>query len=186
MNTYTAACLYAQLHLAGLNWILFATATLFAIVAIARRKKEIGGWLLYFYYWIFAVFVILAADVLLHLRTFQPSYGHGAFNNGALYLAVFPRLAAVSALLVVALVLLKHRTPVWLEWLRIFLLAGVLVSALSVWIDVYYFPKTLRANGARLAGLLAWLLYFQFSKRVRRVFPTKDSQQPTPVGREFH
>jgi len=186
MTTYTAARLYAQLHLAGLNWILFPAATMSAIVAIARRKKEIGGWLLYFYYWIFAVFVILAADVVLHLRTFQPSYGQGAFNNGALYLAVFPRLAAVFALLVVALVLLKHRTPVWLERLRTSLLAGVLVSALSLWIDAYYFPKTLRANGGRLAGLLVWLLYFHFSKRVRRVFPAEDSHQPTPVGQGLH
>jgi len=182
MTTSTAALLYVQFHLVGLNRIFVPAATTFAVVAIVWRKEEIGGWLFYFYYWIFAVFVILAGDVVLHLRTFRPSYGHGAFHHGALYLAVFPRLAAVCALLVVALVMLKHRTPAWLERLRMFLLAGVVVSALSLWIDVYFFPTTLRANGGRLGGLIFWLLYFHFSKRVHRVFCPTDRTQPTPVG----
>lgn len=157
----------------SLDSSLKPAALIFAIVAIARRKEDIGGWLLYFYYWIIAVVVVLVRNVALHWNAYQLFDGQGAVNPGALYLAVFPRLLASAAVMIVALVLLREREITWLERLRTFLLAAVIVSIFSIWIDFRYFPNSVLPNGARLIGLVLWLIYFHVSVRVHRVFYAK-------------
>src|SRR6202035_3301340 len=180
MNRAATAALRLQSPSRGIDQLLGPTALLFVIVALVRRREEIGGWLLYFYYWISAICLIFSRDVILHYRAFLPWYGREVINHHALYLAVFPRLAALYAVLVVALLLLRNREPVWLERLRAFLLVGVLVGGVSIWIDIRFFPQSLLANGSRFAGLLLWCFYFHFSMRVQRVFYLKNWVNPLP------
>ena len=78
----------------------------------------------------------------------------------------------------VAFVALVKREWAWLERLRQALLAEVLIAGVSVGLDVYYFPRSIRLNAVRWIGLVLWLLYIYFSKRVRRVF----GMNPTAVG----
>jgi hypothetical protein len=178
MNRAAVVALVFQTSSRGIDRLLGPTALVFVIVAILRRREEIGGWLLYFYYWIFAVCLIFSCDVILHYRAFLPLHGREAINHQALYLAVFPRLAALYAVLVVSLQLLRNRESVWVERLRAFLLVGVLVGGVSIWIDIRFFPKSAQANGARFAGLLLWFLYFHLSKRVQQVFYLKNWANP--------
>jgi hypothetical protein len=158
----------------GTNRVLAPVALIFAGVSILRRREAIGGWLLYSYYWIFAVLYISLNDILKHTQVFRPSFGVGSVNHEALVLAVFPRLFATLAALVLAVVLLIRKDWVWVERLRLVLLVHVLIAAFSLWLDVRYFPTTTVPNGGRLIGLFLWLLYFHKSKRVHRVFCTKD------------
>jgi hypothetical protein len=76
--------------------ILLYIAIAAIVVSISTRKQAIGGWLLYFYFWIFALIFISLRDIALHLDAFTPSYGHGLVNHEALVLAVFPRLLYIS------------------------------------------------------------------------------------------
>jgi len=161
-------------HWVGTDGFLVPTALLFAVASILRRREAIGGWLLYFYYWTFAVLFVSLTDIVQHPQVFRPSFDGGSVNHAALVLAVFPRLFAVLAVAAVALVLLIRRDWVWVERLRLVLLALVAISALSLWLDVRYFPTSTIPNGARLFGLCLWLLYFHNSKRVHHVFRTKD------------
>ena len=153
---------------------LFYISIAFIVVCITGRKQAIGGWLLYFYYWIFAVLFISFRDIAQHLNVYSPSFRSGAVNHEALILAVFPRLFVYLAVAAAAVVLLVQREWVWVERLRIALLAGVLIAGLSVWLDVRYFPGSTRSNASRWIGLCFWLLYFSVSKRVHRVFRTHD------------
>lgn len=153
-----------------MNRILFPVAVVCAILAGIRKKEEIGGWLFYFYYWIFAMLFIYVRDVALNWRAFVNLQLSSPAARPALYLAAFPRLAALFVVLGVALGLLRARNEEWLERLRMALLVAGIVSAASVWIDAGYFPDSVRNNAARLLGMVLWLAYFHMSQRVRAVF----------------
>jgi len=146
----------------------------FIVVRVVRRKEAIGGWLLYFYYWISAVLFISFRDITQHLKVYGLSFRSTSMNHEALVLAVFPRLFMHVAVAAVAVILLMKREWVWVERLRVVVLAGVLIGGLSVWLDVRYFPGSTRSNAARWIGLCLWLLYFLASKRVHHVFRTRD------------
>jgi hypothetical protein len=156
------------------------------ILAVARRQKSFGGFLFYFYYWVFAIVFVYLADIVKHPRVFLPPYGHGEINHGALYLAVFPRLFAMIAVAAISIQLLRKMEWVYVETLRIVLLVALVISALSVWIDIRYFPKSVGSNGIRLVAMTIWLLYFCVSKRVLRVFKLRDWEtspgQALPLG----
>jgi len=144
------------------------------VVCITGRKQAIGGWLLYFYYWIFAVLFISLRDIAQHSNVYSFSFRSDSFNHEALVLAVFPRLFVYIAVGAVAIALLIKREWVWVERLRVVLLAGVLVAGFSLWLDVRYFPGSTRSNLVRCIGLCFWLIYFFVSKRVHQVFRTND------------
>jgi hypothetical protein len=146
----------------------------FIVVCVTGRKHTVGGWLLYFYYWIFAVLFISLWDIARHLNVYSPSFRSESVNHEALVLAVFPRLFVYLAVAAVAIVLLVKKEWVWVERLRVVLLAAVLIAGLSLWLDVRYFPGSTRSNVQRWIGLCLWLTYFLISKRVHHVFRTHD------------
>ena len=124
----------------------------FIVVCITGRKQAIGGWLLYFYYWIFAVLFNSLRDIAQHLNVDSSSFRSDSVNHEALILAVFPRLFVYLAVAAVAVVLLLKREWAWVEHLRAALVAGVLIAGLSVWLDVRYFPGSTRSNSVRCLG----------------------------------
>lgn len=146
----------------------------FIVMCIVRRKEAIGGWFLYFYYWIFAVLFTSLQNITQHLDVYSPSFRSDAFNHEVLILAVFPRLFVYLAVAAVAVALVVKREWAWVERLRVALLAGVLIAGLSVLLDVRYFPGSTRSNAMRWVGLCFWLGYFLISKRVHHVFRTHD------------
>jgi len=154
--------------------LLLYISSAFIVVCITSRKQAIGGWLLYFYYWIFAVLFVALRDIVRHLNVYSPSFRSESGNHEALVLAVFPRLFVYLATAAVAFILLVKREWVWVERLRVVLLAGVLIAGFSLWLDVRYFPGSTRSNGARWIGFCLWLFYFLVSKRVHHVFRTRD------------
>lgn len=176
--------MFAQVSLLPrLNAALLTAAFICALVSVFRRRKAIGGWLFYFYYWIFAFLLAYAKDALQNARVFVPSYYSQVINHEALVLAVFPRFFGMLAVVVIALVLLVNREKAWLERLRVVLLAEGVIAGVSVLLDIWYFPSSTFSNVSRWIGLCLWVLYFYFSKRVQRVFGTKDSEAPPLVER---
>ena len=157
-----------------INLILLPAAVICAVLSIVRRKKQIGGWLFYFYYWIFGFVVIYAKEAVQSAKVFAPSYHSKVINHEALVAAVFPRFIGISAVAVIAIVVLVKREWAWLDRLRLALLVEVIIAGVSVGLDIRYFPRSLRLNAVRWIGLLLWLLYFYFSKRVRRVFGARN------------
>ena len=155
------------------NPILFYISVAAIVVSVASRKQPIGGWLMYFYYWIAAVLYISLQDILLNPEAFNFNNSDMP-NQGALFLAVFPRLLAYLGIAATAAMLLLKKEWIWVERLRVAILVGVLIAGISVLMDVRYFPNSIRSHVVRWIGLCLWLLYFHASKRVRHVFQTKD------------
>ena len=141
---------------------------------ITGRKQAIGGWLLYFYYWVFALLFTSLQDIVRHPNVYSLSFRSDSVSHEALVLAVFPRLFVYIVVGAVATILLIKKEWMWVEHLRVVLSAGVLIAGFSFWLDVRYFPSSIRVNGIRWIGLCLWLLYFFVSKRVHHVFRTHD------------
>jgi hypothetical protein len=157
-----------------LNAILFPVALLVAVLSYVRRKQDIGGWLMYFYYWIAAVLVAYLKDALGNFRVFIPSSRMDPATHLALIVAVYPRLFALAAVVAVATAVLRRRDWILVERLRFMLGVTVVIAATSVVLDAIYFPRSLFVNVTRCVMLSVWFLYFCFSKRVHHVFRTKD------------
>jgi uncharacterized membrane protein YidH (DUF202 family) len=163
-----------HLAIASLNRILLSAGLVTGIVSYLRRKQEIGGWFLYFYFWISAVLVIYLTDALNNYRVFLPSSKLDATRHVALITAVYPRLLALVGVVVIAVALLKWREWSWIERLRLMLAVTAVIASISVALDVRYFPRSLFANLIRCTMLWVWLIYFYVSKRVHHVFRTRD------------
>jgi hypothetical protein len=160
-----------------LNGILFPAGLVTAIVSLVRRKRDIGGWLMYFYFWIGAVLAVYLQDALGNYRVFLPSSRLNPANQLALIVAVYPRLFVLLGVVTVAVAVLKRREWLWIERLRLMLGATVVITGISVVLDAIYFPRSLLANLIRCVMLCVWLTYFHVSKRVHHVFRTKDWHQ---------
>jgi hypothetical protein len=158
----------------GLASFLPAIALLLAVWSYLRRKEEIGGWFFYFYYWMFLVFYFYLKDFLQHTNLFLPSSTLDEARHLALLIAVVPRLFALSATLVLMIIVANRRDWTWVQRLKLVFGVTVLIAAISVGIDAKYFPAALLVNGVRLFMLCVWFLYLCVSDRVRRVFLTRD------------
>jgi hypothetical protein len=161
-----------------LNRVFLPMALVFAVVSYFRRKKSIGGWLLYFYYWIYALFVAYAYDVVAHYRVFLPSAKVDSEHHLALIATVYPRLIALVVVIGIAMIMLKQREWVWVERLRLALGAEIVIAGISVGLDARYFPKFFGLG--RCVMMFLWFLYFCFSDRVYSVFRLKDWESVRP------
>jgi hypothetical protein len=93
-----------------------------------------------------------------------------------LILTVFPRIVAFAVAAVMALLLLHSRDWTSVERLLLSLVVASIVGLLSLALDFEYFQRSVYFNAARLAGLLAWTVYFYASKRVHCVFQSHDRE----------
>jgi hypothetical protein len=155
-------------------------ALVFGVVSYLRRKESIGGWLLYFYYWIYALAVAYAYDVLARYRVFLPSSEQDSEHHLALIAVAYPRLLALAVVVGVAMILLKRREWVWVERLRLALGAEIIIAGISVALDARYFPKSFALNLGRCVMMFLWFLYFCLSDRVYSVFRLKDWESVRP------
>ncbi len=150
---------------------------IFVIVCYASRRNEIGGWLMFFYYQIFGTIGLLLLHIVWRFREFLPSWWESEWDH-IIYLAAFlPRLFGFLLIGAVALVLLSRREWFWVRNLKVGLGAGMVLTATSLLLDLFFFPSAALTNGLRLIMLALWLLYFSVSKRVHHVFRTHDWHQ---------
>jgi hypothetical protein len=149
-------------------------------VCAKRRRQEIGGWLLFYYIQLYVgVIISLGLTMFFGWRNFVPSAWSG---STALYLlsllATVPGLLILPIQMVIAERLRRSRTYHFLHLLRLVLWCDLAAVILSGFIDLNWFPSNLVLDGLALLWPVVWLPYFYRSKRVKRVFETKDWLQP--------
>jgi hypothetical protein len=144
---------------------------MFAIVCSLRRKQETGGWLIFFYYQIYA------GAVLMVTRSFD-RYLPRPWNNETHHLlfiiAVIPRRIGFLIVVAVATALLKQRDVTRLQTLRLVLGIEVFLCLVSLVIDFFQYPSVLAFNLMQVIVLSLWLTHFYVSERVRHVFVAHD------------
>jgi hypothetical protein len=144
---------------------------------ISRRNENIGGWLMFFYYQIYASIALFLFSALGSAEKFAPSEWRETSNYLVFLASVLPRYAAFLLVGATATVLVSKKTHAWVIYLRIALGAAIGLMALPLLLDALYFQDALIWNLLRVVMLGAWLIYFFVSERVKRVFP---QPQPSP------
>src|SRR3990172_4614270 len=145
------------------------------ILSIARRKKEIGGWLLYYYVQLYTSAVFSVVILMFSFQNFLPMTWGGVTGLYFLFL-----LSTVSGILILFVELFfaerlrKSRNFDYLASLRIVLWIHLTVALLGLIIDLVVFQKNVPLAVIGLVAPIVWLPYFYYSKRVDRVFRTSD------------
>ena len=158
-------------------------ALVVAILCYALRKQPIGGWLLYYY---ISLYASLAVSLLLLATTLQ-NYSPARWQSTELYALAITTTALgqlpLLAQAVVATIFLKRREWEWLKLLRAILIAGVICIGLSIVLDSVFFRGDQTVlDWFALVWTVIWLAYFFVSKRVKRVFLSKDWVERAPVS----
>jgi hypothetical protein len=149
-------------------------AVIFAIAAAVRKREPIGGWLMFFYYQLYAGTLVSA---IILSRTYH-AYTLRPWSNEARHIlfvvAAVPRMVGFLIVASVASILLAKRNLMWLERLRFVFAIELLFMSISLVIDFVSFRSAFQVNFGQFAVFVAWFGYFYGSHRVHRVFVTRD------------
>lgn len=147
------------------------------MICYGSRKRAIGGWLLYFFW-----FALGSGSIsLIYAITRYKKYFPAGWDDRSLYLwflaSSLPALVAETSLIIAGIALLRTRDWSWVVRIRWILGADIAAALLATMIDDKFFPYS---QASRIYGLIppvVLLLYLFQSKRVRRVFLTKDWEE---------
>jgi hypothetical protein len=143
-------------------------ALLAAVIAIFRRKRPIGGWLLYFFFQVVLGLALVFATT--RWRRYLPDYW-GDPSQYLLYaISNLPRIILLIAICALTLLLFYTRQRQWVVAVRLTLLAYAVVTLVKLLVDALYFPENVRLTAISLAFPCVWMVYFAESRRVHRVF----------------
>jgi hypothetical protein len=184
---HAVICLVAVGFLAGANDTPMPTAPgglIIIAICVARKREEIGGWLLLFHIGNYTSILISIPLLAMNHATYDPaSWGE---EMGLYFLFIFsvvPGLIWMPVQLFFAerlrLNRAKPRIAGELPEDRLRTLQRVLYVALgfavvALVVDMAYFPDNVLFSGMAFIPSLGWALYFQFSKRVQQVYVTRD------------
>ena len=148
-----------------------------------RRHQAIGGWLLYFF---IQLYISLGVTILLFIAGFE-NYRPSAWEGSGLYplfiLSTVPGLLLVPVQVTFGTFVLNRRDWKWVQRLKVVLLIDLVFVLIALAIDSYYFSDNVFFDVYSLIWPSIWLPYFTKSKRVQRVFKTKDwFEQAVPVS----
>jgi hypothetical protein len=139
-----------------------------------RKRNQIGGWLLYFYWQLYAGLVMSAVFFAGNIQSYIPE-NFASGSTFALFLAsTLPGLLLLVVKCVVATLLLQARTWDMLKLLRWLMLADLSADVLATAIDGAYFPDNVALTFLSLVSDVIWLIYLFRSIRVRHVFLSHD------------
>jgi hypothetical protein len=151
-----------------------------------RKRNQIGGWLLYFYWQLYAGLVMSALFFAGNIQSYIPE-NFASGSTFALFLAsTLPGLLLLVVKCVVATLLLQARSWDMLKLLRWLMLADLSADVLAAAIDGAYFPDNVALTFLSLVSDLIWLIYLFRSIRVRHVFLTHDWETAVDSLRRMH
>jgi hypothetical protein len=144
------------------------------IVCNARKRNGIGGWLLFFYWQLYAGLVLSAFFFVANIQSYVPENFDDKAKFALFLVSAVPGLLLLLVQTTVATFALGVQTPDMLKLLRQALVAQVIAEVLAVVIDAKHFPDDSVLSGLMLVQELLWLGYFFKSARVRHVFVLRD------------
>jgi hypothetical protein len=147
------------------------------IICASRRRYEIGGWLLFFHISNFTGLLTSLVFMGVGAENYLPqNWGGQNFLYTAFLFQMIPGLLLLGAVLVLAEKLRISRDPRWLMPLRTALWLNFAHAVAVVAVDLLWFELdvSMALDALAVFTSCAWALYFVFSKRVRKVYVTRD------------
>ena len=147
------------------------------IIAYVRKREEIGGWLLY-YFW--SLYLGAALSLTFFAITFHdnvPEFWESPSRYHWHLAALVPVLVIFALQLAVATMLVSVRTPDMFRLFRWLQVGHLLFSVLAVIIETKFFPQKAPSGFVAAGAQTIWTAYLFMSRRVRSVFLTQNWQQ---------
>ncbi len=150
------------------------------IVCAKRKDKSIGGWLLFYYWQIFAG-AAFGAFLLITVgyRSYMPEIHKRPLDFWLFFISAMPSLMLLWVQAGAALMLLCVRTWDALQLLRYILMATTVFGWIGLGIDLYKFPQNVTISAMGAIQMTVWMIYFLVSNRVERVFKYDNWEQAT-------
>ena len=143
-------------------------------VCNSRKRQQIGGWLLFYYWQIYSGVVITILFFVLAFQSYVPE-SYDDPNKFRLFLASnVPILMLFAMQLAVATMLISVRTWDLLKLLRWLMITELAAATVALVIDYGHFPDTMVFDFLTIGPTAVWLAYFFRSKRVAHVFNSHD------------
>lgn len=145
-------------------------------ICASRRKKEIGGWLLYYHIQLYiGAFIAVMLTVRSFDRYLPETWAYAPDQYPFFLLSTVPVLLVYCAKFVVAEKLRMSRNYAYVPILRYILFADLASSLIAIAINNKYFEgNSAGFNMVTLIWPIIWIPYFYFSKRVKGVFKNRD------------
>ena len=143
-------------------------------ICSARKRKPIGGWLMFYYWQLYSGLLITAVFFAMNIQSYVPENVESTRTFSLFLASIVPVQLSLVAECAVATLLLSTRTWDMFKLLRWVMVAGVAAAVLGTGIDAIYFPDNLPLSLLATASDLLWLAYVFRSKRVRHVFCLHD------------
>lgn len=164
-----------------LGWVGAVLILIIGYICASRRKKEVGGWLLYYY---IQLYIGAITVVLITARSSNNYLPETWASDPDLYplflLTAVPGLLLYFAQFAVAEKLRMTRNYAYASILRYILFADLASSLIATVINNKYFEGS--SAGFTMMIIMwpiIWITYFYFSKRVKSVFKNRDWPSPT-------
>ena len=144
------------------------------IICYKRRKSQIGGWLLFFFWQLYGGILMTAIFFVVGFNSYVPESYNDARTYHLFLISAIPQIVIFLIQLAVGTMLLSVRTWDMLKLMRFTVLAATIWFWLSVLIDSRIFPESAALDV--FSGLIStvWTVYLFRSKRVRHVFQAHD------------
>jgi len=142
----------------------------------SRKRRPIGGWLLYYYMQLFGGALISFSWLFGMLENFNSEL----WDNPALYtlylISTIPAYIVTLGEVTVGSMLLSHRfrNPQTVNWLRIVFVVSFVFGLIALLIDSAHWPESIAFDLLPVVGSILWFLYFTRSKRVQLVFKERN------------
>jgi hypothetical protein len=146
------------------------------LICSRRKHEEIGGWLLYFYIQLYLGLIVTIVVTAISYDSYLPSAWAEAEPGlyGWFLLSTVPGVVLFPLELIAAEALRITRRA-RLRWVLIAVMAADLVMAIvGMAVDTAHFPDNIPLDVVTLIWPLVFIPYFLVSKRVKRVFVTRD------------
>lgn len=144
------------------------------IVCNARKRHEMGGWLLFYYWQLYSGSLMTLVMFAGGIHNYVPEHSEDPALYWLAMAAVVPTLVLFAAQVAVGTMLISVRTWELVRLLRTILLLELIAALTGAVIDGIYFPESLPADLLTIVPAIAWLAYWHASRRVRHVFQAHD------------
>jgi hypothetical protein len=145
------------------------------LICYLRRKKPIGGWLLYYFIGVYVGVLIWIMLTVTSLSNYNPSEWDNKLHYFLFILTTIPGDIFLLGQVFLSFYLISQNRRDWkyIEILRKVLLANLIFSLGSIPIEATLWPQSVFFTIYSAVLSLIWFFYFKKSIRVQYVFKDK-------------
>lgn len=147
------------------------------LICNGAKRNQIGGWLLFFYWQLYAGILMTAAFFAMNIQSYIPENFESTGKYLLFLASAVPDILLYLVMLTVGTLLLVTRTWDVLKLLRWVIGLSLAVKIAGLVIDAIYFPDSNELEALTYISIISsalWLAYLFRSVRVKHVFKTHD------------